>query len=234
MITRWTTHLLIVGACGALALGAADAAYATAEDPKTILFDGPRVIFDGTNNGWIQNTTGEPIPSEAVDERGINPHAAGCYITLYEKPVQNFILEFDYMLTPGCNSGVFLRVGDPRDPVMTGLEVALDDTTGTGYHDPGAIYDLARPSANTQKPAGQWNHMRIEAVGPLVTVTLNGEQINQIDMSEFKEPGKRPDGSNHKFRDVAIRDLIQEGYLGFQDHGSDCWFKNIKLMVLDE
>ena len=31
----------------------------------------------------------------------------------------------------GCNSGVFLRVGDLNDPVNTGIEVALDDTTGS-------------------------------------------------------------------------------------------------------
>ena len=35
----------------------------------------------------------------------------------------------------------------------------------------------------------------------------------------------------HKF-DVAYRDHPRRGYIGLQDHGSPCWFKNIKLKDL--
>ncbi len=45
--------------------------------------------------------------------------------------------------------------------VNTGIEVALDDTTGPGMHDPGALYDLVAARTNTQKPVGEWNHMTI-------------------------------------------------------------------------
>lgn len=194
-----------------------------------------KVIFDGSGaEGWINNNNGEAIPSTAVQEDGLNPHGTGAYVVLYETPVKDFILDFDYKLSEGCNSGVFIRVGDPKDPVMTGLEVAIDDTNGTGYHDSGAIYDLVTPETNAQKPAGEWNHMTITAKGPVVTIELNGEQVSRIDQSEFSDPGKRPDGSDHKFRQVAVADLIQEGYLGFQDHGQDCWYKNVTLTNLDD
>ena len=192
-------------------------------------------LFDGTNaDHWIKNSNGEPIASSVVQEDGLNPHGVGAYVVLYEEPVKDFVLDFDYKLSPGCNSGVFLRVGNPKDPVMTGLEVAIDDTEGTGFHDSGAFYDLVQPEANTQKPAGEWNHMTITAKGPIITVELNGEQVSRIDQSQFSEPGKRPDGSNHKFRDVAIADLIPEGYFGFQDHGQDCWYRNVRLKKLDQ
>ena len=49
---------------------------------------------------------------------------------MHDKPLGDFVLDFDYKLSQGCNSGVFLRVGDLKDPVMTGLEVAIDDTDG--------------------------------------------------------------------------------------------------------
>jgi hypothetical protein len=195
--------------------------------------DEPRTIFNGKDAaGWTTNA-GQPVPPANVQPDGLNPHEAGGYLVVYEKPFKDFILDFDYKLSKGCNSGVFLRVGDLKDPVMTGLEVALDDTEGTGFHDSGAIYDLKAPEANAQKPAGEWNHMTIAARGPIVTVTLNGREVNRIDLSRFTAPGKRPDGSDHKFRDVTVKDLEQKGYLGFQDHGSDCWFKAITLRPLD-
>jgi hypothetical protein len=193
-----------------------------------------KVIFDGkTPAGWIINGTGKPVPAKNVQEDGLNPHESGAYVVLHEQPVKDFVLEFDYKLSKGCNSGVFLRVADPKDPVMTGLEVALDDTTGTGFHDTGAIYDLVKPTANAQKPAGEWNHMVITAKGPSITIELNGKKVSEFDHDAFPEAGKRPDGSKHKFGDVVIKDLNRKGFFGFQDHGQDCWYKNIKLTSLD-
>lgn len=222
-ISRRAAAAVGVGVAGLVLLGAA-----AREDGDA------KVIFDGSSaDGWINNNNGEPISSEAVQDDGLNPHGTGAYVVLYEEPVKDFVLDFDYKLSEGCNSGVFIRVGTMKDPVMTGLEIALDDTTGTGYHDPGAVYDLVKPTENAQKPAGEWNHMTITARGPIVTVAINGTQVTKIDQSKFTEPGKRPDGSDHKFRNVAVKDLIQEGYLGFQDHGKNCWYKNVKLTVLE-
>ena len=89
--------------------------------------------------------TGKPLPEANVQADGLNPHGSGGYIVVHEKPIADFVLDFDYKLSKGCNSGVFLRVGDLKDPVMTGLEIAIDDTKGTGLHDTGAFYDLVPP-----------------------------------------------------------------------------------------
>jgi len=190
-------------------------------------------IFDGTSEkGWI-TSEGKPLPKANVQADGLNPHESGGYIVVHEKPHGDFVLDFDYKLSKGCNSGVFLRVGDLKDPVMTGLEIAIDDTKGTGMHDPGAFYDLVAPTMNTQKPAGEWNHMTITAKGPKLVVELNGTAVSKIDLSEWTDPGKRPDGSTHKFTNVTIKDFARPGYLGFQDHGSNCWYKNVKIKNLD-
>jgi hypothetical protein len=189
-------------------------------------------IFDGSSSaGWITNT-GKPVPKQNVQADGLNPHGSGGYIVVHEKPHGDFVLDFDYKLSKGCNSGVFLRVGDLKDTVMTGLEIALDDTTGTDMHDPGAFYDLVAPRVNAQKPAGEWNHMTITAKGPRIDIVLNGEKVSAIDLSQWPEAGLRPDGTKHKFTKVAFKDLNRPGYLGFQDHGKDCWYKNVKLKDL--
>jgi hypothetical protein len=188
-----------------------------------------RTLFDGTTGaGWILCDK-KPLPKQNVQADGLNPHGTGSYLVVHETKFSDFVLDFDYKLSKGCNSGVFIRVSDLSDPVYTGIEVALDDTTGSGMHDPGAFYDLVAPKQNAQKPAGEWNHMTITAKGPKITVVLNDVRVSTIDLDEWNEPGKRPDGSSHKFTNVAIGKLPRTGYLGFQDHGSDCWFKNIKL-----
>ena len=188
-----------------------------------------KVIFDGTSGtGWILCDK-SPLPMANVQPDGLNPHGTGSYLVVHATQLGDFVLDFDYKLSKGCNSGVFVRASDLKDPVNTGIEVALDDTTGSGRHDPGALYDLVAPSENAQKPAGEWNHMTITALGPKITVVLNEKEVSTINLDEWNEPGKRPDGSRHKFSGVAIGKLPRIGYIGFQDHGRDCWFKNVKI-----
>lgn len=208
---------------------------AAAPGPAADDVDAFLTIYGGPNDAgnWITNTTEEPIPSANASDEGLNPHRAGGYLAVYKEPMKDFVLDFEYKLSKGCNSGVFLRVGDLADPVMTGLEIAIDDTEGTGMHDSGAIYDLVAPSTHAQKPAGEWNHMRITAEGPVVTVAINGQEVSRIDQSEWTEGGTRPDGSRHKFNDVAIADLHQRGHFGFQDHGQPCWYRNVRVKPLD-
>jgi Domain of Unknown Function (DUF1080) len=192
-----------------------------------------RMIYDGSSGkGWILCNQ-KPLPKGHVQQDGLNPHGTGSYLVVHESKYGDFVLDFDYKLTKHCNSGVFIRVSDLNDPVNTGIEIALDDTTGKGMHDPGAFYDLVAPTVNAQKPAGQWNHMTITAKGSKITVILNDQEVSTIDLDAWTEPGKRPDGSRHKFSKIAIGKLPRAGHLGFQDHGSDCWFKNIRVKELD-
>ncbi len=81
------------------------------------------------------------------------------------------------------------------------------------------------------KPVGQWNHLVVIADGPRLLVELNGGLVSRMDLDEWTVPNRRPDGSAHKF-DVAYRDHPRRGYLGLQDHGSSCRFKNIKLLPI--
>jgi hypothetical protein len=81
------------------------------------------------------------------------------------------------------------------------------------------------------RPVGEWNRLEITCDGSLIGVVLNGEKVNSVDLSKFTEPNTRPDGTAHKFN-IAYKDHPRKGYIGLQDHGSPCWFKNIKLRPL--
>lgn len=195
------------------------------------------LLFDGnTYQGW---TTSNLTPSKRpLDAGAINPHRCGAYMVIHEKKWTDFVLKLDFRQSPGCNSGVFFRVHslEPqpgKDVGYNGLEVAIDDTTTAGYHDAGAIYDLAKPIRNTLKPVGQWNHLVLTCSGNKVIVVLNGEAVNAVDLADFKEAGVRPDGTRHKFG-VSYHDHPRTGFIGLQDHGSDIWFKNIKILPLED
>lgn len=193
------------------------------------------LLFDGkTLAGWM-TSAGKPSKTP-VDAGCLNPHGCGDYMIVHEKQSSDFVLSLDFKMSPGCNSGIFVRthslVPKPgKDVGYNGIEVAIDDTKSAGYTDTGAIYDLAKPSRNAMKPAGEWNHVAITCRGSLIAVELNGEKVTQVDLDLFTQPNRRPDGTQHKF-DMAFKDQPRSGYIGLQDHGSPCWFKNIKLKPL--
>jgi hypothetical protein len=197
--------------------------------------DGWLLLFDGkTLDGWV--TSAQKPSKRPVEDGCLNPHKCGHYMMVHEKMWENFTLSCDFKMSQGCNSGIFVRTYSltPRpgkDVGFNGLEVAIDDTPGAGYHDTGAIYDLVKPSKQMLKPIGQWNHAVVTCDKNLITVELNGEKVTTMDMDQFTEKNKRPDGSIHKF-DIAYKDHPRKGYIGLQDHGQDCWYKNIKLLPL--
>jgi hypothetical protein len=197
--------------------------------------EGWLLLFDGTTTkGWM-TPRGQPLAQNHIQDGSLNPHPCE-YMLVHERVWENFQLSLDFKISPKCNSGVFIRTFPlaPRpgkDVGFNGIEIAVDDTKTSGFHDTGAIYDLVRPSKNAMKPVGEWNYMIVTCDRSKIAVELNGEVVTRVDLEEWTEPNRRPDGSVHKF-DVAYKTHPRKGYIGLQDHGSDCWYKNIKLRVL--
>lgn len=197
--------------------------------------DGWRLLFDGKSTaGWMTSDR-KPVKTP-VEQGSLQPHQSGHYMLVHTQQWASFVLKLDFKISAKCNSGVFVRTAslEPRpgkDVGFNGIEIAIDDTKEAGFHDTGAIYDLVKPMKNAMKPVGDWNQMEIACISNRVEVVLNGEPVTRADFDLFLEANKRPDGSAHKF-DVAYKDHPQRGYIGLQDHGSPCWFKNIKLKPL--
>ncbi|OHB77622.1 MAG: hypothetical protein A2Z25_05830 [Planctomycetes bacterium RBG_16_55_9] len=80
---------------------------------------------------------------------------------------------------------------------------------------------------------GQWNHVTITAVDNKMSIVLNGEQIIDMDLNRWTQPHKNPDpdGSKNKFN-TALKDFKREGHIGFQDHGANVWFRNVRIKPL--
>lgn len=225
-----TVLLLLLAVAGARQAPAADNELTPAEQAA-----GWQLLFDGrTTAGWM-SPKGEPLPQSHVQDGALNPHPCD-YMLVYEKPLDDYELALEFRISPKCNSGIFVRTWplEPRpgkDVGFNGLEIAIDDTTTADFHDTGAIYDLVKPTANAMKPAGAWNAALVTSRGPKLEVAINGRTVSVIDLDQWPAVNRRPDGSMHKF-DVAYKDHPRRGHIGLQDHGSDCWYRSIKLRPL--
>ena len=230
-------HLIVsLAACCVLASAAAVLAadnQLTEQEKK----DGWILLFNGKDySGWKCNN-GKEIASDVVDGC-MQPYKSGGYIIIYDKQFSDFILKCDVKMPEECNSGVFLRVEDPTNPVHTGFEMQVATGTGTTCHDMGAIYDIVLLKKNASKGPGEWNSVEIKCQGPLVSVKLNGELVCEMNADEFDQPGERAVPGDHKYKlngqKRAIKDFARSGYIGLQDHGHPVWYKNVKLLPLGE
>jgi hypothetical protein len=188
------------------------------------------LLFNGKDGeGWLAGD--QTLKAANIEEGAINPFKSGASVVYSKERYGNFVFSCDFKVSPGCNSGVFIRTGNMKDPVQTGIEIQVLDSAGRakpGKHDCGSIYDLVAPSKNTMKPAGEWNRMEITCDRNKIKVALNGEAVADMDLDQWTKPGEGPDGSKNKFK-TALKDFPREGHLGFQDHGKPVWFKNVKI-----
>jgi hypothetical protein len=177
--------------------------------------------------------------SWAFDDDGILAPTPKGHGTIWTKErYGNFILELDYKVPEGGNSGVFIRGADLRNWIDTTIEIQIHATTdGTKHGQNGAVYDCLSPSKDANKGPGKWNHYIITCLDNKIYINLNGEDIIDMDLNRWTEARKNPAppvaaGTRNKFR-YAYKDMSREGHLGFQYHGNPIWLRNLKIKSFD-
>lgn len=167
-----------------------------------------------------------------IEGDAIVHHPSGGYLWTKEA-FENFALEMDINVTPGANSGVQIW-GQLDDHTNRGLEIQIFDSFTekvSGLHSMGALYDAAAPLLNATKPAGTWQTLRIVVRAPWLAVTLNQQLILRVNLDEWNEVGRNPDGAKNKFR-YALGAVPRRGHIGLQDHQDEVAFRNIRIMKL--
>ncbi len=186
-----------------------------AEDGFVPMFDGKTLRGWQTTGNWIAEEDGVVALHPRQGEHGWQRYDA--YLTTARK-YKDFVLDLEFKIGKGGNSGVFLRVGDPTNHVSTGFEVQILDTHGKknpGNHDCGGVIGTAAPAKNMAKPAGEWNRYIITCKGNKLKVVLNGEQIIDLELDKS-----------------AMKDRPAEGYIGFQDEAKPVWYRNVRIKEL--
>jgi hypothetical protein len=189
-----------------------------------------KLLFDGkTLDGWMLVK-----PDSWIVEDGTISCKGGGYIWTKER-FGDFILDLEYKVSPMCNSGVFFRTANLKDPVQTGIEMQVLDPASqkeTGKNGCGSIYDCLAVSTNSSmKPAGEWNRVIITCKDNLINIVMNDKKIIDMDLNKWTEPNKNLDGTKNKFN-KALKDFSREGHIGFQDHGSPVWYRSVKIKKL--
>jgi len=148
----------------------------------------------------------------------------------------DFILDLEFKLTEGANSGIIIRsgvMGNWFDWLNEGIEVQIYDTYGKRpvRNSCGAIYDCVAPSKEMSRPVGEWNRLTIICKANKIYEIFNREQVIDMDLDEWTEAGKNPDETRNKFN-KAYKDMPRVGYIGFQHYGNKVWYRNLKIKPL--
>ena len=211
--------------------------------------DGFSSIFDGkTTTGWRgYNKPGFPESGwEVIDGAlhvigsGSGEAGGGGGDIIYDKKLSNFELQLEWKISEGGNSGIFILAQElPNEPIYKSSpemqildnEKHPDGRLGVnGNRKSGSLYDLIPAVPQNSKPVGEWNTAGILVYQGTVVFSQNG--ANVVEFHLWTDDWKKMVGSS-KFKDWEwFLNTAKEGYIGFQDHGNDVWFRNIKLKVL--
>jgi len=144
----------------------------------------------------------------------------------------DFEVTLEYKTSEKANSGLFFRT-DPRNPVQGGFEIQIASPgLYSGKHVLGSLYDAKEASVSAGKPDGEWNVMTLTCKGPSIKATVNGQTTVDVNIDQWTERKKNPDGTKNKFK-TPLKDMPRVGHLGLQYHGQPVWFRKFEIKPLN-
>ncbi|HWH72433.1 MAG TPA: DUF1080 domain-containing protein [Candidatus Sulfotelmatobacter sp.] len=159
-----------------------------------------------------------------------------------DKDYANFILDLEFKTAEGANSGVVIYASDIQDWIPNSLEIQiLDDHSPKWAQAPknwqcGAAFGHQPPTKGVVKKPGEWNRMTLLCQGPKIVVVLNGERINEIDLTRFTSATKNPDGTEVPawLTKRSLASLATKGRIGLQGKhaGAPIFFRNVRIQAL--
>lgn len=187
-------------------------------------------LFNGADlSGWQGATDGY----EAVNgELRSKPGVGGNLLTV--DAFGDFVLRFDFRLTPGANNGLAIRTPAKGSAAFDGIELQILDDGHEKYKDiqpwqaHGSIYGVvAAERGSCLKPAGEWNTEEVTVIGQTIKVVVNGKTIVDADTTPFRDGRPTPDGKAHPGLARSA------GHIGFAGHDDEVHFRNIRIKRLD-
>ena len=185
-------------------------------------------LFDGKSlTGWQGDVAGyEAVEGQIRSKKG----AGGNLLTTGE--YGDFILRFDFRLTPGANNGLGIRAPREGNAAFVGMELQILDDGHPKYADlqpwqvHGSIYGVVAATRGCLRPVGEWNSEEVTVRGSTVKVVVNGKTIVDADVAPFRDGKPTPDGKPHPGLSRTT------GHVGFLGHGDEVHFRNLRIQPL--
>ena len=162
-----------------------------------------KVILDGTTlKGW--DVVGDANWSVAD---GAVQATTGTGFLVTPTAYADFQLTADFWVTDDANSGIFIRLSDPKTiTASNSYEVNIYDKRPDPAYRTGSIVDVAKPLAQINT-GGKWNTVDITARGTKLIVTMNGTKTVDVDDKKFARGplALQYSAGTVKFKNVRIR-----------------------------
>ena len=190
--------------------------------------EGYKILFDGTSmSQWTSNTDEYVLENGCIVMYPKNGHG-----NLYTKQeFDNFILRFEFLLTPEANNGLGIRHKMiTAQSGYDGMELQILDNEAPiyqdlkPYHYHGSVYGWIPAKRGFLKPAGEWNYQEVVADGDHIKVILNGTVIVDGNLREATK-GTPADK-------IPATLFYEKGHIAFLGHNSVVKFKNIRVREL--
>jgi hypothetical protein len=153
---------------------------------------------------------------------------------------ENFVLDLEFKNDVGTNSGVFVYCSNVEKFIPNSVEIQIADDFAAKWAKSQATWRCAaffghKPATQVavRKP-GQWNRMTITCRGPIISVVLNGQAVNDIDLRQWTSAKKNPDGSDiPPWLSRPWSELPTRGHIGLQGKhaGAPIFFRNLKILT---
>lgn len=171
-----------------------------------------------------------------------------------DEEFENFELYLEWKIPKGGNSGIYYHIKEgyggfadmaPEyqlidDENYASLHDLVEYNTSVGFENPADLHPLqqtacdyamhiADPKMKILNPAGEWNSSKIVFTEKQVEHWLNDKKVLSFIPWSKQWYEKRNSGKWDNFPDYG---KYKKGYIGLQDHGSNLWFRNIKIKKL--
>ena len=230
--------------------------------------DGYYVLFDGTSlNGW-RGYGKDNVPSRWTVEDGcikFTGSGSGEGQTgeggdlIFARKFKNFILELEWKVSKGGNSGIFYLAQEVKTVREDGSEKyepiyisspeyqVLDNANHPdallgvdGNRQSASLYDMIPAKPQNQNPYGEWNKAKIMVYKGTVVHGQNDANVVEYHLwtDQWTQMLQASKFSQEKWP-LAFELLNNcggenhEGYFGLQDHGDDVWYRNIRIKVME-
>lgn len=148
----------------------------------------------------------------------------------------DFVLRFEFKLSPGANNGLTIRTPPGGEGAKDGMEIQILDDGAAAYKDApawyrhGSIYGVVPAKTGHLRPVGEWNFQEVTARGTRITVRLNGAAILDADLAPILESGETADGLGVMQAHPGLHRTT--GRIGFIGSGSRVEFRNLRVKPL--